>query len=220
MLADASPIPRGAGGVARAAAGVAKGAAGVAAEATVVSAGNEAGTEVELHGLSPSPAVKVRPARDPPAPAPRTLQSNVAIALASPLPPAPPRPPAPAPNRPAPPRPVSGPDDPPPTPQMLLDWDRDLDGRHSARGPQRPGTLAEPPRRGAAATAELRAMFALPLRLAGAGVLVSVADQAAASLLFNGQRLGLGPVRLLWVAAALVLIGLGLAAFRLLGSNR
>lgn len=76
------------------------------------------------------------------------------------------------------------------------------------------------PARPSPSTAELMAMFALPVRLAGAGVVITLLDLAAASLLFDGQRIGVGPIGLFHVAVGLVVLGIGIAVFRLFSSDR
>jgi eukaryotic-like serine/threonine-protein kinase len=106
---------------------------------------------------------------------------------------------------------------------ISLDWSPGL-GSKPSLVPLSPAALAAPLAKettgGRTSTMELMSMFGLPVRLAGAGVLITVIDQAAASFLFNGERIGIGPFRLLWVAVALVLIGLAIAVFRLVASNR
>ena len=186
----------------------------------------------------PAPPPPQRPEPPPPQrpePPPPPQRPAAAPPQRQERPPPPQRPAPPRPHRPAPP-PDGAAGGPPSSagrrpqgdkaPPLSLDLDPDFDAHHHAR-PQRLARHVAPhlgppsePRGGRAVTAELRAMFALPLRLAGAGVLVSGIDQTAASLLFEGQRVGLGPLRLIWVAAALVLIGIAVAVFRLLGSSR
>ncbi|AUX32245.1 MULTISPECIES: hypothetical protein [Sorangium] len=80
----------------------------------------------------------------------------------------------------------------------------------TARAPARPSLSAS----------ELMAMFALPVRLAGAAVVITLLDLGAASLLFGGERIGVGPLRLLHVAVGLVVLGIGIAVFRLFASDR
>jgi serine/threonine-protein kinase len=82
-----------------------------------------------------------------------------------------------------------------------------------------PSSLAPPPPKEGAAS-ELTELFGLPLRLAGAGVLLSLLDQAVASLLLGGERIGIGPLKLLWVAAGLVVVAIGIALARVLGGVR
>ncbi|KYF55141.1 hypothetical protein BE08_32530 [Sorangium cellulosum] len=63
-------------------------------------------------------------------------------------------------------------------------------------------------------------MFGLPVRLAGAGVVITILDLGAASLLFEGQRVEVGPFKLLYLAVGLVVLGIGIAVFRLFASDR
>jgi serine/threonine-protein kinase len=103
---------------------------------------------------------------------------------------------------------------------LALDWSSPaLGARPSYAPPRMPPPMDARPRE-AVGAADLMAMFGLPVRLAGAGVLVTIADLGAASLLFDGQRIGIGPLRLLHVAVALVVVGIGVAVFRLFASNR
>jgi len=67
---------------------------------------------------------------------------------------------------------------------------------------------------------DLKDILGLPLRLAGVGVLISIIDQVAASLLLGGDRIGFGPFKLLWLAVTLLLVSMGLAAFKLFTSTR
>ncbi|WP_437593671.1 protein kinase domain-containing protein [Sorangium sp. So ce1000] len=83
-----------------------------------------------------------------------------------------------------------------------------------------PPIMDRAPSRPSLSTAELMAMFALPVRLAGAGVAITLLDLAAASLLFDGRRIGVGPVGLFHVAVGLVVLGIGIAVFRLFSSDR
>lgn len=83
-----------------------------------------------------------------------------------------------------------------------------------------PPMMERAPARPSPSTAELMAMFALPVRLAGAGVVITLLDLAAASLLFDGQRIGVGPIGLFHVAVGLVVLGIGIAVFRLFSSDR
>jgi eukaryotic-like serine/threonine-protein kinase len=83
-----------------------------------------------------------------------------------------------------------------------------------------PSMMERAPSRPSLSTAELMAMFALPVRLAGAGVVITLLDLAAASLLFDGRRIGVGPIGLFHVAVGLVVLGIGIAVFRLFSSDR
>ncbi|WP_437737651.1 protein kinase domain-containing protein [Sorangium sp. So ce1335] len=83
-----------------------------------------------------------------------------------------------------------------------------------------PPLMERAPARHPMSTAELMAMFALPVRLAGAGVVITLLDLGAASLLFEGQRVEVGPFKLLYLAVALVVLGIGIAVFRLFASDR
>jgi serine/threonine-protein kinase len=86
--------------------------------------------------------------------------------------------------------------------------------------PRREGASLAPPEARSGAASELSELFGLPLRLAGAGVLLSLLDQAVASLLLGGERIGIGPLKLLWVAAGLVVVAIGIALARVLGGVR
>ncbi|WP_437615860.1 serine/threonine-protein kinase [Sorangium sp. So ce834] len=83
-----------------------------------------------------------------------------------------------------------------------------------------PPMTARAPARPSLSASELMAMFALPVRLAGAAVVITLLDLGAASLLFGGERIGVGPLRLLHVAVGLVVLGIGIAVFRLFASDR
>ncbi|HSN98311.1 MAG TPA: hypothetical protein VLS89_08430, partial [Candidatus Nanopelagicales bacterium] len=119
-------------------------------------------------------------------------------------------------------RPIGGPDRPPPPSAaapvpMSLDLSGDP-GRPRARPHLGAPTMAPQPHQSSAA--DLRAIFGLPLRLTGVAVALSVIDQLAASLLLNGVRVGYGPFKLLWVAAVLLVVAIGVAGFRLMSSSR
>ncbi|AGP36713.1 serine/threonine-protein kinase [Sorangium cellulosum] len=83
-----------------------------------------------------------------------------------------------------------------------------------------PPMMARAPARPSLSAADLMAMFALPVRLAGAAVVITLLDLGAASLLFDGERIGVGPLRLLHLAVGLVVLGIGIAVFRLFASDR
>ncbi|WP_438001692.1 serine/threonine-protein kinase [Sorangium sp. So ce185] len=83
-----------------------------------------------------------------------------------------------------------------------------------------PPMMARAPARPSLSAGELMAMFALPVRLAGAAVVITLLDLGAASLLFDGERIGVGPLRLLHLAVGLVVLGIGIAVFRLFASDR
>ncbi|AUX42732.1 protein kinase [Sorangium cellulosum] len=105
---------------------------------------------------------------------------------------------------------------------LALDWSAPAPAL-GARSPYAPSRMP-PPMVARAPTPpsprDLMAMFALPVRLAGAGVLITIVDLGAASLLFDGERLGIGPFRLLYVAVGLVVLGIAIAVFRLFSWDR
>jgi serine/threonine-protein kinase len=107
---------------------------------------------------------------------------------------------------------------------LALDWSPPapaLGARPSCAPLRMPPPRADrAPARPSLGAAELVSMFALPVRLAGAGVLITVLDQGAASLLLDGQRFGIGPFRLLYVAVGLVVLGIVIAVYRLFTSDR
>ncbi|WP_437931676.1 protein kinase [Sorangium sp. So ce291] len=103
---------------------------------------------------------------------------------------------------------------------LALDWSPPSPALGARPSRMPPPLMDRAPARHSLSTAELMEMFALPVRLAGAGVVITLLDLGAASLLFDGQRLGVGPVRLLHVAVALVVLGIGIAVFRLFASDR
>ncbi|MDI1480890.1 serine/threonine protein kinase [Polyangium sp. y55x31] len=63
---------------------------------------------------------------------------------------------------------------------------------------------------------DVRSMLGGPVALAGAGVLIRVLDQIAGWLWLGGERVGIGPLRLSYVAAILIGAGAVLALARLL----
>ncbi|MDC0742741.1 serine/threonine-protein kinase [Polyangium mundeleinium] len=63
---------------------------------------------------------------------------------------------------------------------------------------------------------DVRSMLGGPVALAGAGVIIRVLDQIAGWLWLGGERVGLGPLRLSYVAAILIGAGALLALARLL----
>ncbi|WP_438020504.1 serine/threonine-protein kinase [Sorangium sp. So ce315] len=104
---------------------------------------------------------------------------------------------------------------------LALDWSPPPAPASFARPSRAPPPLMDrAPARPSLSTAELVEMFGLPVRLAGAGVVITILDLGAASLLFEGQRVEVGPFKLLYLAVGLVVLGIGIAVFRLFASDR
>ncbi|MGK3994206.1 serine/threonine-protein kinase [Sorangium sp. So ce1024] len=107
---------------------------------------------------------------------------------------------------------------------LALDWSPPAPAPFArpSRAPSRmpPPLMDRAPARPSLSTAELVEMFGLPVRLASAGVVITILDLGAASLLFEGQRVEVGPFKLLYLAVGLVVLGIGIAVFRLFASDR
>ncbi|XXU49929.1 protein kinase [Sorangium sp. So ce1014] len=107
---------------------------------------------------------------------------------------------------------------------LALDWSPPAPAPFArpSHAPSRmpPPRMDRAPARHSLSTAELMAMFALPVRLAGAAVIITLLDLGAASLLLDGQRIGVGPLRLFHLAVGLVVLGIGIAVVRLFASDR
>ncbi|AKT40323.1 protein kinase [Chondromyces crocatus] len=139
-----------------------------------------------------------------------------------PSPRTPPAPERPAPSGPQLRRPIgSMPDRPLPAPAIPVPMSLDISG-DAGRPRARPhlSTTTMAPLNRASTNEDLKEMFALPLRIAGAGIALSIIDIAVSSLLLGGERIGLGPVKLLWVAALMIVVAIGMAGFRLMSSSR
>jgi eukaryotic-like serine/threonine-protein kinase len=63
---------------------------------------------------------------------------------------------------------------------------------------------------------DFRTMLGAPVALAGAGIALRILDWLAASLWLAGRHVGIGPIRLAWIAALLIGAGALLALARLL----
>ncbi|EYF07643.1 serine/threonine protein kinase [Chondromyces apiculatus] len=113
------------------------------------------------------------------------------------------------------------PDRPPPSTGLGVPMSLDLSG-DASRPRARPhlGTTTLAPLERPSTSADLKALFSLPLRIAGAGVGLGVIDIAISALFLSGEHLGLGPIKLLWVAALLILVAIGVAGYRLMSSSR
>jgi hypothetical protein len=77
-----------------------------------------------------------------------------------------------------------------------------------------PGTLAVPPER--VTVGRLVDRLRGPLVLVAVAVLMTLGNWAYAHL--TGETLGVGSLRLVWLAAPIALVGVGLACWRILGA--